>query len=69
MSVHYTASYFLSWGACGGCECMHTPMQASLATVHNLWIATAIGAVLAAFLWCNAPLLIQGGALSFLCGC
>jgi hypothetical protein len=48
---------------------MHTPMQASLATVHNLWIATAIGAVLAAFLWCNAPLLIQGGALSFLCGC
>lgn len=35
-------------------------MQASTATVHNLWIAGIIGAALAAFIWCNAPALIQG---------
>lgn len=35
-------------------------MQASLATVHNLWIALLIGALLTGFLWFNAPLLIQG---------
>lgn len=34
--------------------------QASLATVHNLWIAVLIGGLLTGFLWYNAPLLIQG---------
>ena len=34
--------------------------QASLATVHNLWIAVLIGGLLTGFLWFNAPLLIQG---------
>ncbi|CAL5229571.1 g12927 [Coccomyxa viridis] len=34
--------------------------RASLATVHNLWIALVIGGLLTAFLWFNAPLLIQG---------
>ena len=43
-------------------------MQASLATVHNLWIAAIIGAGLAAFLWLNAPLLIQGAPPLGLCG-
>jgi len=35
-------------------------VQASTATIHNLWIAGVIGAALAAFIWCNAPALIQG---------
>ena len=33
-----------------------------MATVHNLWIALVIGGLLTAFLWFNAPLLIQGAA-------
>ena len=53
-----------SWGLFSdGTAVLHARAQASLATVHNLWIAVAIGAVLTAFLWCNAPLLIQGAAL------
>ena len=35
-------------------------VQASLATIHNLWIAVLIGTLLTGFLWFNAPLLIQG---------
>ena len=30
--------------------------------MHNLWIALVIGGLLTAFLWFNAPLLIQGMA-------
>ena len=39
-------------------------LQASLATVHNLWIAVLIGALLTGFLWFNAPWLIQGEHVS-----
>ena len=46
------------------CESSNVAMsvQASLATIQNLWIAVLIGALLTAFLWFNAPLLIQGVA-------
>ena len=42
------------------CKVCALCLQASLATVHNLWIAGTIGVLLAGFLWWQAPLLIRG---------